>query len=259
MAKDDKNSDGGDGGDEKKYLTAEDLGPILEQSVGAVVNKAMANYSKRIQADFDKKLAAIAEKAKATESEDDEDETDDAPPSSKGKASGIDPELEKRIRASEKRAEAAEKRAKAAEDAAAEEKKNREDADAKRRRGEQDTRILGALEAKVGVKDPDLREAILAKWRVKGLLKEDESNGELLLAVGDADHPFDKGIDLYAKTDEAKKFRPATGASGSGSQGGGRGARGSSETPPPNGRVTKEQAGNALLALLDPGEGEQVQ
>lgn len=203
----------------------------LGKMIDARLNKAISTHLKREMPKLAETIGAsvLASMQKAREEETEASGEGGAAAASgegagKGKAGGgeatLPPEVEKRIRALEKVTKDAERRAQEAEARA----KEMED----RRRLDEENDLSTKALLGIGIKDEVQLESALLFHRGKGRIKRDDDGKPVFVRKGrDGDEetvPLEQGLKEWAKTEEAKRFLPATNAAGSGSQGARNGA-----------------------------------
>ncbi len=217
---DDAAGSGGGGGDTKP-LTAED--------VAKIVNGAVTAHTKRLEASFEKRLAAVEaarSKAAAGDDDEDDDEAGTPPPKKVAKggegAAGLSPEVEKRIRELEKTAKSAVKLAE-------EERTKRTEAEQRQTRLEERSRLADGLIG-VGVQK-DMLEPALALLHTEQKRVRRGDDGEVYYHKDEATAvPLADGLKEWAATPLGQRFLPAKDVGGSGNRGGGKpGAGGKTE------------------------------
>ena len=116
-------------------------------------------------------------------------------------------------------------------------------AESRRRDIERNNKIDGIL-SKAGVNDPFMRDLAIAHFDRKGRVVWDgDEDDAKLVWNGDDGVPvaFDDGMTSWLKSEEAKRFLPATGKGGSGSR------PGNGKPPEPPKNITLEDVGNFVL------------
>jgi hypothetical protein len=238
----------------------------LEERVGKIVdvrvNKAISSHLKRELPKLGETISALVlSKLKPAGDEDGDQDGEGGETGGEQQAQGgqrspdgkfkgkVDPELDRRMRALEKETAAAKKRAEEAE-------KKQAEMEARRRTDEENDLSQKALLA-LGIKDDVQLEAALMFHRGKGRIARDEDGKPVFVRRdkdGDEERvPLDQGLREWGKSDEAKRFLPATGAGGSGNAGGGNGRISKRD----DGKLTDEQFGLNMMNLMLGGGSQQ--
>lgn len=223
--------EGTEGGEEKQFLTADDLETLLNEKV----NKAITGHVNRVKETFEKTLTAkLTEFGESLKSS----RTEEAEGGASGKGGEAESETKKQLAAMQKRLEAAEKKTE-------EERTARETERQARMRDEERTTLASALR-KAGVSEEARVKGAMALLYTEEKRVARTEDGRIVYRKGDDELDLDKGIADFLKSDEGKLYLPPRQVAGSGGIAGKAGQAGQQNGTGP----TKADAGRMLMAAL---------